>query len=81
MATDHQGFFASLSPEERQLLTIRDELYLGSWEEMKQDLEDRKNGKPFIFKLANKIEEDLGRIERLSQYEAQHDVDLGQFLQ
>ena len=79
MAADHRAFADSLTPEEVQLLVIRDELYEGSWSEMRRDLEDRRDGKPYIFKLVNKIEEDLGRIERLSEYESRHAVDLGTF--
>ena len=79
MAADHRAFVDSLTPEEVQLLVIRDELYEGSWKEMRRDLEDRRDGKPYIFKLVNKIEEDLSRIERLSEYESRHTVDLGTF--
>ena len=79
MAADHRAFVDSLTPEEVQLLVIRDELYDGSWNEMRRDLEDRRDGKPYIFKLVNKIEEDLSRIESLSEYERRHAVDLGTF--
>lgn len=81
MSVDHQTFVRSLLPEETQLIIIRDELYDGSWDEMRRDLEDRRDGKPFIYKLINRIEEDLRRIERLSTYEARHGVDLGEFLE
>ena len=77
VAADHRTFVDSLTPEEVQLLIIRDELYDGSWSEMKRDLEDRRDGKPYIFKLVNKIEEDLSRINRLAEYERRHAVDLG----
>ncbi|MEM7166436.1 MAG: hypothetical protein AAF581_13305 [Planctomycetota bacterium] len=63
-----------------QLLVLRDELYDGSWDEMKRDLEDRRDGKPFIFKLVNRIEEDLARIERLAGFEDKHGVNLSDFL-
>ena len=78
---DHRAFFRSLPPEEIQLLVLKDQLYEGSWSEMRKDLEDRRDGKPFIFKLANRIEEDLKRIERLSAYEDRHNVNLGGFLE
>ncbi len=81
MSVDHQTFVRSLLPEETQLIIIRDELYDGSWDEMRRDHEDRRDGKPFIYKLINRIEEDLRRIERLSTYEARHGVDLGEFLE
>lgn len=81
MSVDHRAFLRSLLAEETQLIIIRDELYDGSWEEMRRDLEDRRDGKPFIYKLINRIEEDLRRIERLSAYESRHSVDLGEFLE
>ena len=63
-------FAKTLTEEECMLLTLRDELYEGSWDNMLQDLRDRLKGKPYIFKLVNRIEEDIIRIEKLRQYEA-----------
>ena len=77
MQERHREFYRSLSREERQLILLRDELYDGSWEEMVEDLRDRLAGKPYIFKLMNRIEEDLVRIERLRRYEEDNGVDLG----
>jgi hypothetical protein len=77
MQERHREFFRSLSREERQLILLRDELYDGSWDEMVEDLRDRLAGKPYIFKLMNRIEEDLARIERLRKYEGEQGVDLG----
>jgi len=76
----HERFFRSLEPEEEQLLLIRDFLYEGVWEELIKDLEARQSGKPFVFKLNTRIDEDLRRIERLRDYEKDHAVDLGSFL-
>lgn len=58
------------------LIALRDELYVGSWERMLQDLRDRLQGRPYIFKLVNRIEEDLTRIERLQAFELKHRVNL-----
>ncbi len=77
----HHAFVKTLLPQDLQLLVLRDELYDGSWEEMQRDLEDRRDGKPFIFKLVNRIEEDLQRIERLWAYEQRHQVNLGKYLE
>lgn len=76
----HQEFFQSLSPEEQQLIIMRDFLYEGEWDEIVRDLEARKEGRPFIFKLNTRIEEDLERIRKLREYEVEHDVDLGVYL-
>lgn len=72
----HKKFCESLTPEEKMLLTLREELYFGSWEKMQQDLKDRLKGRPYIFKLVNRIEEDLDRIEKLQAYELKHGVNL-----
>ncbi len=77
----HEAYFRSLSPEEEQLIVLRDFLYEGDWEEMLRDLRDRRSGKPFIFKLTTRIDEDIQRIERLREYERTHRVDLGSYVQ
>ena len=76
----HQEFFSRMSREEKQLLLLRNELYDGSWDEMETDLSHRLDRKPYIFRLMNRIEEDLARIERLRAYEDEHNVDLGVFI-
>lgn len=70
-------FYESLSPEEKILITLRDELYSGSWEGVVADLKARLEGKPYIFQLATRIEEDIARIEKLRKYEREHGVNLG----
>jgi hypothetical protein len=72
----HKRFVESLTSEHRMLVTLRDELYFGSWERMSSDLKIRLKGRPFIFKLVNRIEEDLIRIEKLAAYELRHDENL-----
>ncbi len=76
----HEQFFRSLTPEEEQLVILRDFLYEGDWEEMLQDHRDRRVGKPFIFKLSTRIEEDMARIEKIRTYERIHGVDLGRYV-
>ena len=62
-------FLRGLTPEERTLLVIREELYAGSWEEMLQDLEARLQAKPYVFKLATRIEDDIVRIRKMRDFE------------
>lgn len=78
MNTKSQKYYESLSAEEKMLLTLRDELYGGSWERMIKDLNDRSRGRPYIFKLVNRIKEDLKRIEKLMEYEKKHNINLSQ---
>jgi len=64
------------TPEEKMLITLRDELYKGSWEIMLQDLKDRLKNRPYVFKLVNRIEEDIERIENFQRFELKHNVKL-----
>lgn len=74
-------FVAGLTREERMLVVVRDELYGGSWAEMRADLEARLEGRPYIFKLAHRIEDDLDRIERMREFEQARGINLGQHIQ
>jgi hypothetical protein len=69
-----------MTREDRMLVVLKRELYEGSWHEMAADLRARLDGKPFIFKLVHRIEDDLARIERLRTFEASADVDLGDYV-
>ena len=65
-----------LAPEERTLLIIRDELYGGLWEEMLKDLEARLHARPYVFKLATRIEDDIIRIRNMRDFEQEDDINL-----
>jgi hypothetical protein len=76
----HQDFWDGLTPEEKMLIALRNELYTGSWDLMEHDLRERLNGRPYIFRLVARIEEDLKRIERLRGYETTNNMNLGSVL-
>ncbi len=78
--SQHGKFLASLSADERVLLELRDELYGGSWERFLRDLRSRLDKKPYIFRLVNRIQDDIQRVEKLSEYERQHRVNLADYL-
>ena len=69
-------FVDRLSDEHRMLVALKAQLYDGSWTPMLDDLRNRLAGKPYIFKLANRIEEDIERIEEMQKFEAEHNIDL-----
>jgi len=73
-------FVASLGGEEIMLLRLRDDLYEGRWDAMLADLNDRLQGKPYVFKLAHRIQDDIERIERLHRFERQYNVDLAKYI-
>ncbi len=77
---EYLRFVASLTPQERVLVVLKHELYEGSWDEMLQDLQARLEGKPYIFKLVNRIEDDIERICRMKEFEQQYDTDLCQYV-
>lgn len=76
----HQKWADSLPPEERMLVVLRNELYSGSWDRMLADLKDRLKGRPYIFKLVNRIQDDISRIEKLQDYEKKNNVNLAEFI-
>lgn len=81
MATDpHRKFLDSLSNDERLLVTLRDELYAGSWDQMLKDLQERLKGRPYIFKLVTRIQDDVERIHKLRDYEKKHGLNLGDYI-
>ena len=73
-------FVRTLTNEESTLVVIRDELYGGAWEEMLKDLEGRLQAKPYVFKLATRIEDDIVRIGKLREFEQRHRVNLKDYV-
>ena len=73
-------FIQKLSSEEKMLVVLKRELYLGSWKDMEADLKARLEGRPYIFKLAHRIADDLERIDRLKGFEQQHGVNLSEYV-
>ncbi len=76
-----QRFVEGMTSEERMLVVLRSELYEGRWQEMTDDLRARLDGRPYIFKLAHRITDDLSRIERLSDFEQRLGIDLGEYVE
>ena len=76
----HEAFFRSLSKEEVHLIALKEYLYDGSWDEIVRDLRARKEGRPHVFKLETRIEEDLERIAKLVGYEDRTGIDLADYL-
>ncbi len=62
------------------LVVLRRELYDGSWDEMVKDLQARLEGRPYIFKLAHRIADDLDRIDRLRRFEQSVGQDLTDYV-
>ena len=73
-------FVEGLTSEERMLVVLKHELYEDCWDEMVADLTARLNGRPYIFKLAHRIADDLERIGRLRQFEQSHRINLSLYV-
>jgi hypothetical protein len=76
-----RDFAQRLSEEERMLVILKSQLYDGSWEPMLDDLKNRLTGKPYIFKLASRIKDDVERIEKMRKFELEHGVNLADFVE
>ena len=74
-------FIAGLSDEHRMLVILKAQLYGGTWEPMLDDLQNRMEGKPYIFKLVNRIKNDIERIEQMRKFEEEHNVDLAEYVE
>jgi len=69
-----------LSEEHKMLVALKTQLYGGSWEPMLDDLRNRLTGKPYIFKLVHRIQDDIERIEEMQKFEAEHKIDLAEYV-
>ena len=76
-----KDFAAGLSEESRMLVTLKSQLYSGSWEPMLDDLHNRISGKPYIFKLVNRIQDDIERIEQMAAFEKEYNIDLADYIE
>jgi hypothetical protein len=73
-------FVEGLSDEHRMLVVLKAQLYDDMWEPMLDDLRNRLSGKPYIFKLANRIQDDIRRIEKMQEFESEHDINLADYI-
>ena len=73
-------YLNALSDECRMLVVLKNQLYDGDWEPMLDDLQNRLAGKPYIFKLANRIQDDVERIVEMLKFEKEHNIDLADYI-
>jgi hypothetical protein len=73
---DPQACIAQLTDQERMLIRLQKELYECSWDAILADLFNRLEGRPYVFKLANRVRDDITRIKKLKSYEEQYDIKL-----
>ena len=73
-------FVKTLTAEHRMLIVLKSQLYEGSWKPMLDDLQNRLTGKPYIFKLAGRINDDIQRIQQMQQFEKDHNLNLADYV-
>jgi hypothetical protein len=73
-------YVGRLGEEHKMLVALKTHLYGGSWEPMLDDLRNRLAGKPYIFKLVHRIQDDIQRIEEMQKFEAEHKIDLAEYV-
>ena len=73
-------FVSGLSEEHQMLIVLKSQLYSNSWEPMLDDLRNRLDGKPYIFKLASRIQDDVDRIEKMQKFEKDYDINLADYV-
>jgi len=71
-----EDYVSRLSPEEKMLIILKSQLYAGQWQPMIDDLNNRLEGKPYVFKLATRIKDDIQRVHELKIFEDSSSVDL-----
>jgi len=76
-----RAYVDGFTQEYKMLVALKSQLYGGSWEPMLDDLRNRLAGKPYIFKLVHRIQDDIGRIEEMQKFEAEHSVDLADYVE
>ena len=76
-----EQFVGLLTDEHKMLVVLKAQLYGGSWETMLEDLGNRRQGKPYIFKLVNRINDDVERIKQMQDFEAEHGVNLADYVE
>ncbi len=80
LAEPLRRFMDRLTQEQKLLLMLKRELYGGDWEAMVCDLRNRLEGRPYIIRLAARIEDDLARIGQMQELERHYQLDLADYI-
>jgi hypothetical protein len=67
-----KAVLGNLTPDEKMVIILCSELYGCSWDKMLDELAERLKGRPYIFRLVNRIEDDMERIKKLRFIESEH---------
>ncbi len=75
------AYVENLDNEHRMLVVLKLQLYGGDWKPMLDDLKNRLVGKPYIFKLTTRINDDVERIREMREFEKAHGIDLADYVE
>jgi hypothetical protein len=70
----------ALSEQEKVLVICNYELYDGRWDLITHDLLERLEGRPYIFKLGERIRDDIERVVKLRRIEEENGIKLGDYV-
>lgn len=71
---------SALTEQEKVLILCNYELYGGRWDLIMHDLVERLEGRPYIFKLGERIREDIERVKKLQTIEEENGIRLGDYV-
>ncbi len=77
---EHSAILDRLTEQERVLILCNDQLYDGRWDLLLHDLVERLEGRSYVFKLGDRIHEDIERVKRLMQIEIDNDIKLSDYV-
>jgi len=77
---DVRAVLDTLSEQEKVLILCNEELYGGRWDLLTCDLVERLEGRPYIFKLGERIRDDIERVRKLRAIEEKWGIRLGDFV-
>ena len=80
MADSTTQIVNALSEQEKVLVICNYELYDGRWDLITHDLLERLEGRPYIFKLGERIRDDIERVIKLRRIEEENGIKLGDYV-
>jgi hypothetical protein len=80
-STDVTNIINALTEQEKVLILCNYELYGGRWDLVTHDLVARLEGRPYIFKLGERIRDDIERVKRLRTIEEENGIRLGDYVE
>jgi len=72
---------AELTEQEKVLIVCNDQLYGGRWDLLRNDLQNRLDGQPYVLKLGTRIKDDLERVQKLEAIEKEFQIKLSDFVE